>query len=103
MQRNTKKRTRPDSPAKELERELIRESGAVIGGDSLRRHLGFRSMDAMQKAFKYNRLTLTAFEMPPRRGRFVLASDLAAWLIRRRSEGAAQAQRALMSGEEKLH
>lgn len=94
MAPKSKKQPVPDSPAKELERELMRQHGAVIGGDALRRHLGFASVATMQKAFRRGQLDVPAFEMPPRRGHFVLASDLAEWLVNLRRNGT---QRAMLA------
>jgi len=73
--------TRTDaSAAKMIEATLIREEGAILGGDALRRALGYRSLDALRKAIRRGTIPVTVFPLQGRRGRFALARDVAVWL-----------------------
>ena len=63
-----------------LRQLLIREYGAVVGGRDLRSALGFKSTAAFGRAFRSGYIKLRFFEMPGRRGRFALVSDIADWL-----------------------
>jgi hypothetical protein len=63
-----------------LRQLLIREYGAVVGGRDLRSALGFKSTAAFGRAVRSGHIQLRIFEMPGRRGRFALVSDIADWL-----------------------
>jgi len=63
-----------------LRQLMIREYGAVVGGRDLRSALGFKSTAAFCRAVRYGYVPLRIFEMPGRRGRFALVSDIADWL-----------------------
>jgi hypothetical protein len=64
----------------QLTDRLTREYGAVIGGRKLRQVLGFESATAFGRAVRAGHLNVRLFDLPGRRGRFVLAEDLAIWL-----------------------
>lgn len=67
-----------------FEARLIRALGATVGGKALTQALGYPSQEAFRKARKRGRLPVMTFEMEGRRGRFASATDIAAWLWRRR-------------------
>jgi hypothetical protein len=73
-----------------FETRLIRALGAMVGGESLSRALGFPSQDAFRKALHRGRVPVATFEIMGRRGRFATVIDIAAWLWRQRG-GNAQA------------
>lgn len=70
-----------------FEDSLVRQYGAVIGGRDLRAALGFKSATAFCRAVRAGRLPIRLFDMPGRRGRFALATDVAEWLVKRREAG----------------
>jgi hypothetical protein len=74
---------------------MIREYGAVVGGRDLRSALGFKSTAAFCRAVRSGYVPLRIFELPGRRGRFALVSDLADWLesSARKGTGAKRARR----------
>lgn len=74
------------SLSKQLEQELLREYGPIVGGDQLRQALGFPSMDAFRQALARGRLPLAVFALEHRRGKFALTRDLARWLAGKRVE-----------------
>lgn len=68
------------SAAEAIEATLIREEGAILGGDALRRVLGYRSLDALRKAIQRGTIPVKVFPLHGRRGRFALTRDVAVWL-----------------------
>lgn len=66
--------------AEALEASLTRTLGALIGGATLTRMLGYPTQAAFRKALSRNRLPVRVFNVEGRRGRFALTRDLAAWL-----------------------
>jgi hypothetical protein len=64
---------------------LIDRYGVCIGGEDLRRTLGFDNARAFGHAIRRGHLSLKLFRMPGRRGSYALAPDLAEWLITRPS------------------
>jgi hypothetical protein len=71
-----------------FETRLIRALGAMVGGESLSRALGFPSQDAFRKALHRGRVPVATFEVVGRRGRFATVIDIAAWLWRQRGGNA---------------
>lgn len=69
-----------DSLAQVIEATLTREAGAVLGGDALRRALGYRSVGAMRQAIRRGTIPVKVFALANRRGKFALAHDVATWL-----------------------
>ena len=49
----------------------------------MREALGFKSAAAFCRAVRDGRLPVRLFEMPGRRGRFALATDVSEWLVTR--------------------
>lgn len=72
-------RMSPDD-AEELEASLTRTLGALIGGETLSKTLGYPSQPAFRRALARGRVPVHVFMIEGRRGRFALAKDLAAWL-----------------------
>jgi hypothetical protein len=66
----------------EIERELMRQFGPVIGGSELRKALGFRSAVTFRRAIRQGKLAVKVFELEGRRGKFALTADVARWLAR---------------------
>ena len=69
-----------DPRAAEIEAQLTKEHGTLLTGESLRRALGYRSIDALRQAMSRGTLPVPVFTIPNRRGRFALVRDVAAWL-----------------------
>lgn len=71
-----------DAAQKELLKyDLTRQYGALVGGDDLRRLLGYRSLSALRAAIKRGTLGLRTFPVNGRKGSFALTADIADWLI----------------------
>lgn len=68
-----------------IERGLIERCGPLVGGDELYRALGFASSMAFRQALTRGTLDVPIFTIPGRRGRFALAHDVAAYLVRCRA------------------
>jgi hypothetical protein len=66
--------------AEALEAYLTHTLGAVVGGATLSRTLGFRSQDAFRRALARDRIPVRVFCIEGRRGRFALTRDVARWL-----------------------
>ena len=75
----------PDASLRQL---MLREYGAVVGGQDLRNVLGFKSTAAFGHAVRSGHLSLRFFKLPGRRGRFALVSDVADWLETAAHQGA---------------
>ncbi len=73
-----------DMLAGDLEKDLLGHYGPVLGGDELRRALGYRSMDAFRQAMVRNTVPVQLFSIENRRGKFALVKDIAHWLASRR-------------------
>jgi len=79
-----------------LRRELHELSGPLLGGEELRRALGFRSAASFERAVRLRTLALKIFTLESRRGRFALTADVAAWLF-------AQSQKDAVTGKQETH
>ena len=64
----------------ELEEQLVRLYGVIIGGAALHHALGFSTASAFKRAFSRGVLTVHTFRIPGRRGRFATARDVAQWV-----------------------
>jgi hypothetical protein len=64
----------------DLNFELHQKYGPIIGGKDLMRALGFRSMQAMRKAIQENRMGVTIFNIPSRRGQFAITKEVATFI-----------------------
>lgn len=76
-------------PKTELERklrlDLAASYGEIIGGDTLRKVLGYATGAAMAHAIRTGKLSLPTFFVAGRKGRFALTVDIAHWLSSFRS------------------
>ncbi|WP_423016383.1 hypothetical protein [Undibacterium sp. Di27W] len=60
--------------------DLLTQSGPLTGGKDLVKALGYRSAAAFRQAIQRGTLPIHVFEIPGRRGRFALTSDIMNWL-----------------------
>lgn len=67
-------------PGNDLKESLLKEFGPLMGGEDLRRALGYRTAPAFARAVRMNAVGVQVFEIPGRRGKFAMTSDVAAWL-----------------------
>ena len=77
---NTRNSTITIMPVDDLAEKLHKEFGPLMGGEDLRRALGYRSTPAFARAVRLNTVGVTVFEIPGRRGKFAMTADVAAWL-----------------------
>jgi hypothetical protein len=73
-----------------LEKDLVNRHGVLLSAEALEKELGYGSTSALKKALELERLPVPAFRVPFRRGRFVLATDLARWLAVQSRRGNAE-------------
>lgn len=66
--------------------DLMEKFGALIGGDSLRKVLGYKTQQAFRQANSRNLLPIQVFVLQNRRGKFAYAKDIAIWLARVKTE-----------------
>lgn len=71
---------------KDIENDLIRLHGYVIGNEELSALLGFRTMSAFRQAISRKKIPVKIFNIENRRGKFAFASDVAEWLFEQRSK-----------------
>lgn len=64
-----------------LEKTMLKEFGPLMGGEDLRRALGYRTWAAFARAVRMDGIGIRVFEIPNRRGRFALTADVSAWLL----------------------
>lgn len=64
-----------------------RFESAVVGGDDLRKLLGFGSPAAFKQAINRGHCPIPVFSIEHRRGKFALVSDVASWLFACRQSG----------------
>lgn len=73
-----------NSLARSLELDMLNQHGYMLSGDSLRKALGFASMDALRQAIARDKLPVPVFSIENRRGKFALVKDVAIWLAEQR-------------------
>lgn len=85
----------PSSFASEaqLVADMERQYGPLLGGAALYRALGLPSAAAFRQAASRNALPVPVFAIPHRRGRFALTREVAVWLARLPTSGAAPTNR----------
>lgn len=71
--------------AEVLERDLLAQYGPMLTGDTLRKALGYPSMDALRQALSRGTVPVPVFPLKNRRGKFALVKDVASWLARQRA------------------
>lgn len=64
----------------ELTKKMLKEFGPLMGGEDLRRALGYRTAPAFARAVRLKTVGVRVFEIPGRRGKFALTADVATWL-----------------------
>ena len=68
-----------------LESELTDKYGPILGGDDLRKCLGYPSMMALRQAISRGKIPVPVFTPEGRRGKFALTKDVARWLAEERN------------------
>lgn len=69
----------PDS-LPQLEAQLIRAYGVIVGGSRLTRALGYPTQAAFRQAVARGRVPVPLFTIPGRRGKFAQIPDIARWV-----------------------
>jgi hypothetical protein len=69
-----------------LREVMLQEYGPLMGGEDLRRALGYRTWSAFARAVRAEALLVKVFEIPGRRGRFALTQEVAEWLVQLRDQ-----------------
>jgi len=64
----------------ELALQLLEEHGPLMSGEILWRTIGFTTADAFRQAKLQNRLEISVFSLPNRRGTFAFTKHVANWL-----------------------
>lgn len=75
----------------QLRDELVSTYGPVVSGSTLVRLLGFPSASAFRQARVRNKVGVSVFALPGRRGSFALTSDIAAWIALHSAGGSSRA------------
>lgn len=75
--------------AKQLEADLLRLHGPLLGGEALYRALGYPTATAFRQALAKKSEPVAIFKIKQRRGRFALTKDVAGWLAACRCTSAA--------------
>ncbi|WP_251359105.1 hypothetical protein [Kangiella sp. TOML190] len=70
--------------AKDIEKDIIKLHGYVIGNEDLSALLGFKTMGAFRQAISRKKVPIKIFNIENRRGKFALAKDVAQWLFKQR-------------------
>jgi hypothetical protein len=66
-----------------IERDLSERYGSsLLGGEALRKELGYPSYEALRQALSRGTVPVSVFTIAHRRGKFALVKDVAAWLAR---------------------
>lgn len=63
----------------------IERYGPMLGGENLRRFLGFRTPAAFHKARSLGLVGVAIFSLPGRQGMFALTSEACTWVIEQRN------------------
>ena len=71
-------------------RAQVERHGPVIGGQTLRDMLGFRTVGAFRQARYAGNLGVKVFTYPYRRGHFALTCEVCAWILKQRNAGSVQ-------------
>ena len=73
--------TNATTMGKQIHLQLLERYGPVVGGQDLRRLLGYPSPASFRQAAMRGTIPVPVFEIPNRRGRFALTQEVATWLI----------------------
>ena len=60
--------------------QLLKEHGPLLSGEKLWKTVGYSSAEAFRKAKAQNRLEVTVFPLPNRRGSYAFTRHVADWL-----------------------
>ncbi len=63
-------------------RKKVNEYGPFIGGETLRKLLGYSTYESFRQADNRKQLPVQTFNLPNRKGRFALTEDVATWLYK---------------------
>lgn len=79
---------------------IMKQYGICVGGEDLRQLLGFKNARAFAQSVRRGHLRLNFLQLPGRRGRFVLATEIAQWLEERgRTESGAPSAKGTRRGK----
>ena len=78
--------------------EQIARYGPVVGGEALRRLLGFRTVSAFQKARQNGQIEVAVFALPGRQGVFATTQEACAWLLAQRRAGRSESMSTAAQG-----
>jgi hypothetical protein len=81
---NNEKKKNLEEAIRILESDLTDKYGPILGGDDLRKCLGYPSMMALRQAISRGMVPITVFTPKNRRGKFALTKDVARWLVEER-------------------
>ena len=70
--------------ANQINADLFKQFGIMIGGADLSKVLGYRNYDAFRQAVRRETISIPLFRVPHRKGRFALTKDIATWLAKMR-------------------
>lgn len=93
MSDSTAQCAQTENSLEELEVRLTRALGAVVGGGTLSRALGYQTQGAFRQSLARNRVPVPVFTLEGRRGRYALTADIARWLWSQRAEDDASVTR----------
>lgn len=64
----------------DMQKELLKEHGELVGGIQLCRLMGFASTQAFRQCLLRGQMPIQTFEILHRRGRFAYTRDVISWL-----------------------
>lgn len=70
--------------AREIESELVKQFGPVLVSERLSQALGFPTISAFRQALCRQKMPVTVFSLPDRKGKFALTKDVSKWLSTQR-------------------
>ena len=70
----------------DLEKSLLHEYGPILYGDTLKRALGFPSIESLRQAISRGTIGIPVVPLEHRRGKYALTKGVAHWLAQRRSK-----------------
>lgn len=76
----------------QLEAQLIRTYGVIVGGAQLTRALGYPTQQAFRQAVARGRVPVPLFTIPGRRGKFAQSQHIARWVHGLGSDSVTQAK-----------
>lgn len=64
----------------QLESNMMKNLGPLLGGEALWRALGFSSAHSFRRALRNGEVRVQIFRLPNRRGAYALTTDVARWI-----------------------